>query len=120
MTQKKQLGDQGEKMALNFLQKLGYKIIETNFRKPFGEIDIIAKDKETLVFIEVKARSNEKFGSPEEAITFWKKRRIIKAAQYYLLKNNLKNIPFRIDVIAIKIDPLDKIAKIRHFKNAIG
>lgn len=118
MTEKKQIGDQGERIALGYLKKIGYKIIETNFRKPFGEIDIIAKDKNTLVFVEVKTRTTEKFGSPQEGITSWKKRRIIRAVQSYLLKENFKNIPFRIDVLAIKKD-LNQNIIIKHFKNAI-
>jgi putative endonuclease len=69
LNKKQKLGEQGEAIAVGHLKKAGYKIIETNYRTKLGEIDIIAKDKDTIVFVEVKARSSVHFGSPKWAVT---------------------------------------------------
>ena len=89
---KKELGKIGEEISSNYLKKCGYKIIERNYRCRSGEIDIIAKDKEELVFIEVKTRSNLCFGKPREAVDTYKQNHIYKTVQYYLYKNNLESI----------------------------
>lgn len=94
----------GENLASSYLQDRGYKIIERNFGKRYGEIDIIALDKDqTLVFVEVKTRRNKEFGEPLEAITPWKLNSIIKTAQYYKLLH--PNLPdrLRIDAVSVKI-----------------
>ncbi|KKQ24676.1 MAG: hypothetical protein US62_C0010G0004 [Candidatus Woesebacteria bacterium GW2011_GWA1_37_8] len=103
MVTSKASGDLGELIAAKFISSLGYKIIDKNFRGKFGEIDIIAKYGNSLVFIEVKKRISSKFGTPEEAITKTKLKRIIKTIDYYLYSHGLnegKN-KIRIDVIAI-------------------
>jgi len=100
--QKKQLGSWGEKIAQKKLEELGLKIIETNYHTRFGEIDIIAKDKDELVFVEVKTRSNNLFGEAIEAISPSKLNNIIKSAQYYLQNKQLKDPQYRIDLIAIE------------------
>lgn len=89
---KKELGDTGEKIARLYLEKNNYKIIETNFRCKQGEIDIIAKDIKELVFIEVKTRKSIKYGKPVDAVNYYKKNHIYKTAEYYIFKNNIKNI----------------------------
>lgn len=97
-----QTGKDGENRAVEFLKNHGFKILETNFKTKFGEIDIVAIDKDTLVFIEVKTRSSIQFGLPEEAVDQRKLSHIIKAAQYYrMLRKNLPEAE-RIDVIAIE------------------
>ncbi len=106
-----QLGKTGENQAIKYLRNEGYKIRSRNFRTKFGEIDIIAKDKDTLVFVEVKTRSGTGFGNPEESITPGKIGRIIKACEYYLLLNRLESSPYRIDVIAIENNRLE------HYQN---
>lgn len=97
-----QTGQEGEKLAVNFLKEQGFKILETNFRSKFGEIDIIAIDKDALVFIEVKTRSSQQFGLPEEAVGFRKLDHIIKTINFY--RSIRKNLPEgdRIDVVAIE------------------
>lgn len=97
------LGDYGENLAESFLKKNGYKIIERNFRIRGGELDIIALDKDTLVYVEVKTRSNNRFGLPEESVTNSKINFIKKAALFY--KSQRKNIPDleRIDVVSIDL-----------------
>lgn len=100
------IGRKGEELASEFLTDKGYTIIERNFECKTGEIDIIAFDnkKEELVFIEVKTRTNIKYGNPADAVDSIKKKHIYKSARYYLYKHNLLNDIFvRIDVIEVYI-----------------
>lgn len=101
---KKELGKHGEEIAVKHIKEEGYSLIQTNFRCRLGEIDIIAKDGDYLVFIEVKTRSNYNYGFPAEAINAKKKGTIIKTAQSYLSLKGLKNIDIRFDVIEVIID----------------
>ena len=94
-------GNVGEVMSAEFLKKKGYKIITTNFKTKFGEIDIIAKDKNTFVFVEVKRRETLKFGRPIEAINYKKEQTIKKVAEYYLNKTKNFDKDVRFDVIEI-------------------
>lgn len=80
---KKALGRAGERRAAKYLKKLGYKLLARNFKTPFGEADIVAKDGETFVFCEVKARLSEAFGTPAEAVEYHKRERYKKIARYY-------------------------------------
>lgn len=120
----KKLGDLGEVIAGNFLKKNKHKIVEVNYQKRIGEIDIISKKKNVIHFVEVKTRtlqSTHKYGPPEEAITFHKQRKIIKTAQYYLLENKYTDdIQWQIDVIAITINEEQNKAKINYIENAIN
>ena len=100
---KKDLGYGGEHIAENYLRNNNYEIIEKNFLCRQGEIDIIAKKDEYIVFIEVKTRSNIKFGMPAEAVNWVKKNHLYKAAKYYLYKRNLYNEYIRFDVIEIML-----------------
>lgn len=97
------LGKYGEDLACDYLKKTGYKIIERNFRIRGGEIDIIALDGKTLVYVEVKTRSNHKFGLPEESVTPHKLRFLERASKFYRLQR--KHLPEleRIDVVAIDL-----------------
>src|SRR4030065_2466914 len=94
-------GKQGEDAAAAFIAKEGYKIIERNFRCPLGEIDIVAIDKGVLVFVEVKTRSSNKFGLPEEAVNRRKQHQMAKTAQFYISRKKLFNSPARVDVVAV-------------------
>lgn len=94
-------GKAGEDLAAAFLTKEGYRILERNFRSPLGEIDIVAVDRGTLVFVEVKTRSSNKFGSPEEAVNPRKQHQMTKAAQLYISRKRLFNSPARFDVVAV-------------------
>ena len=94
------LGKKGEGMAVTFLKKKGYKIIEQNYKTRIGEIDIIASDGNTLVFVEVKTRESIAYGKPFEAVNFYKRRKIANVALLYLKR--LKEIPrCRFDVVSI-------------------
>lgn len=97
------LGQSGEKIAVNFLQGRGYTILARNYRRRTGEIDIIAREGEMLVFIEVKTRSGRTYGSPAAAITPRKQRQISRTAQYYLAEQDLFDTPARFDVVAVVI-----------------
>jgi putative endonuclease len=98
---KKELGNIGEDISSKYLEQIGYEIIERNFICRQGEIDIIAKDKDEYVFIEVKTRSNVCFGRPREAVNTDKQKHIYKATKYYLHIHNLDNCFVRFDVIEI-------------------
>ena len=113
----------GEEKACLYLQRKGYSIIERNYRKTYGEIDIIAIDEslpeKILAFVEVKTRTSNAFGSPLEAITYWKLKSLIKAAQYYKMTH--RNLPesLRIDAISVVLNG-NKVSKIELTKNISG
>lgn len=111
------LGKKGEEIAEEYLLQKNYQILEKNFRSQQGEIDIIARDGEFLVFIEVKNYSFRSYGSPVGAVRKSKKQSIIHAAQTYLYKNDIKNIYCRFDVIAI-FCKYDSSRIIEHYKDA--
>lgn len=98
------LGKSGEKFAAKFLKKNGYKIKELNYRSPLGEIDIIAQDGDTLVFVEVKTRTSKVFGSPAEAVNSKKRKQIANCARHYLLNKKLKNEAARIDIVSVVLE----------------
>ena len=102
MREKKRLGADGEDLATRFLKENGYRVLERNFRYGRGEIDIIAEDAGTIVFVEVKSRSSESFGSPEGAVDSRKQRQLSKLALAYLQKEKLLHrVDCRFDVVAI-------------------
>lgn len=107
----------GEEIAINYLKNKGYKIIERNFRKGYGEIDIIATFENTLVFIEVKTRTTNLFGGAIESIAYHKLQTLIKTSQFYKLTH--KNLPeaLRIDAILIDLDSENKVKDIEHIEN---
>jgi putative endonuclease len=99
--EKKDLGRRGEEVAFRFLKKKGYRIIEKNYACKMGEMDIIAKEKDTLVFIEVKTRTSSLFGPPQLAVNFSKQRQLSKVALNYLKEKHLEEVKARFDVVAI-------------------
>ncbi|NWG04278.1 MAG: YraN family protein [Syntrophaceae bacterium] len=104
--QKKELGKRGEEIALQFLKKKGYRIIERNYVCKMGEMDMIGKEKDTLVFIEVKTRATTEFGPPQLAVHASKQRQLSKVALNYLNEKKLKEVKARFDVVAILLGPL--------------
>lgn len=112
-----ELGRIGENIIADYITKLGYKVVERNFACNQGEIDIIAKDKEELVFIEVKTRTDISYGEASEAVTDTKKRHLINSIKYYIYKRNLENEFIRIDVAEVYIK-CGKV-KINYIKQAI-
>lgn len=113
-TSNRSTGRSGEEIAARTLQEKGYKILERNFSNRFGEIDIIAKDKNTLVFVEVKAKTGVKFGLPEEMISPGKLQRIRNMATLYM---NGQSLPCRIDVVAIVLGPDNDVLRLTHYEN---
>jgi len=117
---RKDTGILGEKLAKDFLKKLGYHILETNYRCPQGEIDIVAKRKDWLVFIEVRAKKSLEFGSPEESITPVKKERMRATAAHYQQTHRKLPPQWRIDVVAIELDQSGKPSRIELVENAVS
>jgi putative endonuclease len=94
-------GESGEDFAVRELEGRGYAILARRYRTRYGEIDIVAQDGETIVFVEVKARATAEFGTAAEAVTPWKQRRLASMAVDYLARQKLTNVPCRFDVVAI-------------------
>jgi putative endonuclease len=115
----KSIGDLGESLARGFLESKGYRILDTNYRCPGGEIDIVARQDDFLVFIEVRTRTSLDFGSPEESVTPAKKGRLIATAQHY--RQGHYNMPasWCIDFIGIMLHPRGGPPGIDHIPNAI-
>ena len=117
---RQEVGKLGEKLAQKFLKRKGYRILETGFRCREGEIDIIAQQKDYLVFIEVRTKSSLRFGTPEESITQKKKEKLITSASTYISTHQNITSLWRIDVVAIEIDQKGKSKRIELIENAIG
>ncbi len=101
--ERKALGKSGEDEAERLLKTSGFKIIEKNYRCRFGEIDIIAKEKDTLVFVEVKTRASDAFGPPISAVDARKQRHMIAASQDYLTRHGLSDCAVRFDVVSVEM-----------------
>ena len=98
---RQRLGEQGESSACDALEKLGYTIIERRYRTRFGEIDVIANDQGTVVFVEVKTKTDCTFSDPVESVTKQKQRRVVSMAEQYVAYHRLDDTPCRFDVVAI-------------------
>lgn len=108
--------DEWELIAIKYLQRNLYKIVDTNFRfSRFWEIDIVCENNSVTHFIEVKYRNNDKFWTPEEAITKWKLKKLKKTIEYYILKNRLSSEKIQFDVITIT--KWEKSYQLKHYKN---
>ncbi len=112
----KNIGNFGEMLVITYLENLNYKILEKNYNTKFGEIDIIAKDKDEYVFIEVKTRISTNYGAPSEAVNFRKKQHIQKASEVYIFLNNLPNEYIRYDIVEVYFINKSKYY-INHLKN---
>lgn len=99
------LGILGEELAFHELRRRGYKVLLRNYECALGEIDLIAKEKGALVFIEVKTRSSDAMGSPAEAVTVQKRRQIVRVAKYYLKRYGISDASCRFDVVSVRIGP---------------
>ncbi|MGB9779283.1 YraN family protein [Caldanaerobacter sp.] len=116
---KKAIGSQGEKIAAQYLQKKGYKILEKNFKCKIGEIDLIALYKGQIIFVEVKTRTSMNFGIPSEAVNFSKQQKILKIAQVYMSISNYKHFQPRFDIIEIYLNHSTlTLEKLNHIPNA--
>lgn len=111
------VGSQGEELAANFLRRLRYRILERNYRCRCGEIDIVARQGETVVFVEVKTRRSDRYGSPALSVTPFKQRQIARAAQTWLAANRLADAAARFDVLSIRLREGEP-PEIEHIANA--
>lgn len=98
-----ELGRSGEELACHELRRRGYEILARGYRTRYGEIDIVAEHRKVLVFVEVKTRSTTDFGSPLEAVTPFKRQRVIRMALDYLARRRLSGVPCRFDVVGILV-----------------
>lgn len=116
MIGKRALGSVGEEAALAYLKKRKYTLLARNYRAERCEIDLILRDGETVVFVEVKARSNNRYGLGREAVTPSKQGNILRAAKHYLMENSLFDVPVRFDVAEYS----PQTEQILHIQNAFG
>jgi putative endonuclease len=120
MMKRRETGALGENLACEFLGNNGYSIVERNFRCPSGEVDIIARQKDQLVFVEVRTKTTRWFGSPEESITPTKMEKLRNVAAYYW--QSRPNLPesWRIDVVAIQMNGQGRASRIELIENAVS
>jgi len=110
---KKKLGEEAERLAEAFLERSGYRIIRRNYRCPYGEIDLVAEEKGTLVFVEVKARKSQIYGLPYEAVDRRKIRKLVQVALHYLQTRQLYGkVPVRFDVVSLKLSENEPISQL--------
>ena len=114
----KDIGNYGEDISYNFLKKQGYYVLSRNFRTKYGEIDIICKKNDLIIFIEIKSRYNYNHGSPIEAITYSKQMQIIKLCKFYIYTNNLIKYNVRFDVIEVFFNIDNNLHSINHITDA--
>ena len=119
MNARQETGRLGELAARRHLEGLGWAIVGVNVRCGRSEIDIVADDDGTLVFVEVRARRGRMFGAPEESITASKRRQMLTAAQCYLTANDCWDRRWRIDLVAVELDRYDGIARLNVIRNAV-
>ena len=117
MLSKKQLGDLGEDISEIFLAKMGYSIIKRNYRCRLGEIDLIAKDKNKIIFFEVKTRTNLNFGYPEESVNNLKVLKLKKLAIFFAVSENMGDLDMQFDVISINLSGTCFSGNIKNIKN---
>ena len=116
MKSRRAIGDSGERDAVLFLRRQGFAILDRNYTFNHGEIDVVAKDGDDLVFVEVKLRRAARFGLPEEGVTPAKQELIRRTAEGYVQEKKLNNVSCRFDVVAINVEK--GIKKFVHYKNA--
>jgi putative endonuclease len=112
------VGKRGEDAAVRFLKKRGVSIVERNVRSRLGEIDLVARDQDTLVFVEVKCRRSPGGDPPQAAVTPVKQRRLGRLAMGYLKRKRLGEVSCRFDVVAVTLDSRDRVTDIRHITHA--
>ncbi len=113
-----QRGRRAEREAALFLRRRGYRVLEQNLRTPFGEIDLVAAKGEWIVFVEVKARSSEEFGTPVEGLRSRQQGRIRRAAEWFLAKRKWSERDRRFDLIAVDLDERGRVLRIEHIQDA--
>lgn len=116
---KRKLGQRGEEIATTYLQRQGYLILARNWRCSAGELDIVAREGETLAFVEVRARRGNRFGTAEESITPAKQAKLVELAQIYLQEKGTTDQDWRIDVVAVDLDQRGNAKRLNLIRNAV-
>jgi putative endonuclease len=114
------IGKRGEDLAATWLQRNGYTILERNWRRPCGELDLIAEREGELIGVEVKTRTSVLMGEPEEAVTHAKQRKLLLTMQTYLMEMGAEQRPYRLDVLAVRLAPGGAHIETRHYPAAIS
>jgi putative endonuclease len=114
----KDIGNYGESLAESYLISIGFIIIDKNFKCKQGEIDLVCRDRNYIVFVEVKSRYSSAFGTPADSVTYIKQKKIFKTAQFYIMKYMLHNNNFRFDVVEVILNTSDNRYNISLIKNA--
>lgn len=116
----KPLGDRGEAAAARFLKKKGFTILAEKYRSALGELDLVARDREAIVFVEVKARQGKSGDPPQVAVDLRKQRRLARLALMYLTHHGLHGRPCRFDVVAVTFDGAGAVERLHHIENAFA
>ena len=114
---RQKLGRWGEQLAAKRLEAKGYVLLDRNWRCPRGEIDLVAKDGDVLVFVEVKTRRGRSYGTPEEAFTRSKSKRLLELGQRYLLERDIEDVEWRVDLVAVELDRQGTLQRFEHLPN---
>ncbi len=114
-----EVGILGERVAASYLRSNGYEILETNYRCPYGEIDIVARKDDTLVFVEVRTKTTTLYGSPEESITRTKMEHLLAVVDDFITGHPGLPEERRIDVIAVRLEPDGQLSSLDHIRSAI-
>ena len=113
------LGNWGERVARNLLADKGYRVLDTGFRCTWGEVDIVARDGDELVFVEVRTRRGAALGTPQESVTRVKAGRLIATAQSYIEERGITGADWRIDLVSIVLDVSGRVQEISHLTHAV-
>lgn len=114
------IGKRGEDLAAAWLEQRGYTILERNWRRPCGELDLIAEREGEIVGVEVKTRTGVAMGEPEEAVTRSKQRKLMLTIQTYLMESGAEQRPYRLDVLAVRLTPSGAHLETRHYPAAFA
>lgn len=117
---RREIGRWGEDKAARYLENKGYKIIARHWTHRIGELDIVAAKDGRVVFVEVRTKTSLRYGMPEESVGAWKKERLCRTANVYMLKHKIGNMPYQIDLIAIVHNLAINQTTIRHFENVLS
>jgi putative endonuclease len=120
MGRNQRIGNLGESLAQSYLRRAGFEIVAVNWHSRWGELDLVAREKGQWVFVEVKARTNNRFGQPEDSLTWKKKQRLIKTAWAFMSQHKLVDDAWRFDVLALQISPQGQLLNLEHYRNAFG
>jgi putative endonuclease len=117
---RQRLGQRGEALAARRLEAEGYRLLERNYRCPAGEVDLVAMDGECLVFVEVRTRRGDLWGTPEESVTRAKQLRLVQVAEHYLAEHEACDADWRIDVVAVDMDRRGRLRRVDIVRDAVS